>query len=104
MWQSCTLLPLHEIEINLLLVPFRDVSLQHHVIVCSHHSCPHPPFPPAPQDVPLYLAVSNCAVDERESLRDALLQLLPAHSFGGCSNNVGGRGREAAMYPRCKPE
>ncbi|CAI5474159.1 unnamed protein product [Closterium sp. Yama58-4] len=53
------------------------------------------------QDVLLHHASSNCDVPWRTQLLQSLLPRLPHHSFGACSNNMGGTNREAALYPAC---
>ncbi|CAI7904820.1 unnamed protein product [Closterium sp. NIES-53] len=53
------------------------------------------------QDVLVHHASSNCEVPWRTLLLESLLPRLPHHSFGACSNNMGGTNREAALYPAC---
>ncbi|CAI5947548.1 unnamed protein product [Closterium sp. NIES-65] len=52
-------------------------------------------------DVLVHHASSNCEVPWRALLLESLLPRLPHHSFGACSNNMGGTNREAALYPAC---
>ncbi|CAI5475705.1 unnamed protein product [Closterium sp. Yama58-4] len=52
-------------------------------------------------DVLVHHASSNCDMPWRSLLLQSLLPLLPHHSFGACSNNMGGSNREAVLYPAC---
>lgn len=54
------------------------------------------------QDVAVHRATSNCKIKEREALASALLQRLPHHSYGECTNSFSGlRYAELRLFPHC---